>query len=865
MLWHSVPRLCMICIGFLLCMLGATDKASAQIYINEFSNGTGGAKEFYELVVDGPPGGFQDLRGWILDDQSGFFGCASGNGIASGHLRFALIANWACVRSGSIILIYNPSDPNVAITMADDFTDANNDYLYVLPISATGMFDISTSAPSSSNCNNFSGPFSSSGMGTSWNSIALGNGGDAAQTVDPANTTLPFHAVSYGGVSNPAPIHFSGSGSATNYSFSNTSSDDYSNPVNWASGSASTQDSPGMANNPANEVWIQSLRAFVAQDSLTGCAPFASVLEVEHLHNSLTASWDFGDGNSTLGDSVAHTYASNGSYDAVVTISNGSGCSYVDSAYVEVTSLNATFAPLADVCENATPVSLSGNPAGGVFLGNGVSGNSFQPAVAGPGNHVLEYAVTLGNCSDTTQQSISVLSLPEISIQDLPSNLPCEGIPVQLTAQGGDTPTWSTGEIEDEITIGASGLYWVALTNQCGTSADSVVVSLKQPPSASIGFSGPSAICEGESVTLLAAGGDQYAWSTGEQASQVEVLAAGVYSVTVSNECGDDSTSIEVVSKTISPYSLMADRVELCSGETAFAALDGGPFDVLWSNGSTTNSIYITEPGIYSVTFSDDCATRSDTLVIAELPAPRVNILEEGPMALCPGEIITLNAEFLGDFQWDDGTKESKRMVSQAGVFRAWSTNACGLAEDSIQVTMTDLEGVEFVQNPTDAVAPATVEFEWESDSLAGTFHWVFADGSEHGAANDPMGSRYFEEGGEYVVEFFFDDGHGCALEKQALLVIQDPTRIYFPNAFSPDGDLMNDLFQIKGIGVYEFEMEIYDRWGHLLHQWTGLEDGWDGTFNGLALPVGIYAYSYSYKNGSGRFFSGRGSVTLLR
>ena len=93
-------------------------KGNAQIYVNEFSNGPSGTnQEFVELVVsNGIPGSTVDIRGWIIDDNSGYWSCGVGWGIASGHLRFAQINNWRCVPTGSIILLYNDQNKHPLIT-----------------------------------------------------------------------------------------------------------------------------------------------------------------------------------------------------------------------------------------------------------------------------------------------------------------------------------------------------------------------------------------------------------------------------------------------------------------------------------------------------------------------------------------------------------------------------------------------------------------------------------------------------------------------------------------------------------------------------------------------------------------------------
>ena len=62
---------------------------------------------------------------------------------------------------------------------------------------------------------------------------------------------------------------------------------------------------------------------------------------------------------------------------------------------------------------------------------------------------------------------------------------------------------------------------------------------------------------------------------------------------------------------------------------------------------------------------------------------------------------------------------------------------------------------------------------------------------------------------------------------------VEKPYALYSPNAFSPDGDGINDLFKISGQGMNDFQMEIFNRWGQMVYKSIDLSNGWDGTFKG--------------------------------
>lgn len=396
-----------------------TSLSNAQVIINEFSNGPSGSQEFYELAVVGPPGTFVDIRGWILDDHSGYFGCAGGNGIASGHLRFANHTNWQCVPTGSLIVIYNPVEINSSITQSNDYTDANGDGVYILNISASPYLEADISSPTSTACNTFGTSYAAP---LNWSCIALGNSADAAEIVDPTNTTTAYHAIGYGSLNGPLPtIYFSGNGGGKNYSFTNTTSNDWNLLANWTSASASTNDTPGLPNNTANANWLDSLKLNASSDVSQGCSPLTVNFQCNSNASGYTYSWDFDDGNTGSGAITSHTYNSTGTFSAVLTVTSPLGCSVTDTVDITVSTGGTVIAPaLSDICESLNTYALpNGTPIGGTWSGTGVSNNVFSPSTVGSGTYTLTYSTT-GNCPGSDQTTITVVPSPNVTFT--PSN-----------------------------------------------------------------------------------------------------------------------------------------------------------------------------------------------------------------------------------------------------------------------------------------------------------------------------------------------------------------------------------------------------------------------------------------------------------
>jgi gliding motility-associated-like protein len=96
-------------------------------------------------------------------------------------------------------------------------------------------------------------------------------------------------------------------------------------------------------------------------------------------------------------------------------------------------------------------------------------------------------------------------------------------------------------------------------------------------------------------------------------------------------------------------------------------------------------------------------------------------------------------------------------------------------------------------------------------------------------------------------------------------IVIIKSANIFYPTAFTPNGDNLNDLFNVFGQYIVNFEMSIFNRWGELVFNSTALEQGWDGTFRSNPMPEGTYTFVAEITDRAGRSFKKSGSVLLLR
>jgi len=107
--------------------------------------------------------------------------------------------------------------------------------------------------------------------------------------------------------------------------------------------------------------------------------------------------------------------------------------------------------------------------------------------------------------------------------------------------------------------------------------------------------------------------------------------------------------------------------------------------------------------------------------------------------------------------------------------------------------------------------------------------------------------------------------GNGAEISYSNTEMLRRESIFAIPNAFSPNGDNLNDRFEIKGNIYGSFRLLIYDRWGQVIFSSSSPRNNWDGKINGREAPVGVYAYSLTATDQSGVQIVKTGTVTLVR
>ncbi len=290
------------------------------------------------------------------------------------------------------------------------------------------------------------------------------------------------------------------------------------------------------------------------------------------------------------------------------------------------------------------------------------------------------------------KSKILILSEGSVSANAGEDKVVCRGENITLSASGGSSYKWSTGETTQSITVtpDKTTTYAVIVSEGSEIATDDVIVTVNEVLS---NAGSDKTITEGESISLTATGGDSYLWSTGESTETITVMPnlTSTYTVTATKGGCEDTDDIIV---TVNPSSGGATVVAnagldrtICQGEMVTLSATGGS-TFLWSTGATSQSIMINpiDTTIYSVTVSEGSDSDTDQVtvdvrnVVANAGLDR-NILE--------GETITLVATGGDSYVWSTGEKTDAITINPTSTKTYSVTTYVGPCLDIDQVKVT--------------------------------------------------------------------------------------------------------------------------------------------------------------------------------
>lgn len=379
-----------------------------------------------------------------------------------------------------------------------------------------------------------------------------------------------------------------------------------------------------------------------------------------------------------------------------------------------------------------------------------------------------------------------------------------------------------------------------------------------------------------------------YSWSgpgiTGNpNDSIVGVNQSGTYSLVVTNTltgCTSTAITIPVVGTSVPPTLNITSSSSvgigcLATNTAVVLTANATPSTGItynWSTSATTETISVTASGVYSVVVTDistSCSVAVQYTVDNSVASPTITTAANVVLP-CSATTTTLNSVATPTdvaFSWTgpgiiSGSNTATPVVGQVGVYVLSVTNTItGCSATSSVTVVSGMPTASFVPSVTQGINPLAVTYTNISTG-ATNYSWLI-DNTVYSTATDI--SNTFSAWGTHTVTLIAYSG-SCSDTISMIITVDEGFSIEIPNVFTPNNDGTNDVFTIKSTGVKEISLEIFNRWGQKMYEFTGAKAAWDGiTGNGEEASVGTYFYFIKAKGFDDKEYEKQGAVSLFR
>ncbi len=545
----------------------------------------------------------------------------------------------------------------------------------------------------------------------------------------------------------------------------------------------------------------------------------------------------------------------------------------------------------------------------------------------GSPNHILTdlcsgiYTLTVTDDIGCNFQTHFVITEPSalhavISATEASCNGIADGI-ASVQVSGGTPPysyLWPDNSTTNQMTNSA-GTYTVTVTDAFNCRIERTV-SITQPTPLVVQATPAPTICIGGTATVSAqsAGGTGYTsfnWNGSDGSSwnqhlfHVSPVETTTYSLTVTDENGCTGNSAVTVNVLpgLEISSITCNQDTLCVGDSTLIYVNsvggnGGPYTLTLEDGQTVPSpfkVFPIETTTYYINLDDNCETPNvnDSITIYVMPTPE-NEFTIQPESGCSGVPLTFtesNEAGENTFFWNFGDGHFAEVQNPTHAFRDPGIYTVSLTVTSpfgCKNIVTQDAAVEVFINPTASfiatpeeasiLHPLVSFTNYSTD--ASYYYWYYGDGDSTVYITNPQ--HYFDAPGEYQVKLIAKSINNCADMVYRTVMIAGEVTLYAPDAFTPNGDGINDCFRVCGnmIDPNSFIMKVYDRWGQLVFDTEAhvpdaacnscVAGSWDGTRGSRIegdkyLPMGMYFWYVEFRDVIGIKHEKSGIVRLLR
>lgn len=314
--------------------------------------------------------------------------------------------------------------------------------------------------------------------------------------------------------------------------------------------------------------------------------------------------------------------------------------------------------------------------------------------------------------------------------------------------------------------------------------------------------------------------------------------------------------------------------LQLCAGDSVLLSVEPAnpAWTYVWSHGATGSSVWIKTPGTYTVTIQAPlgCRFTPSPVVVEGLPAPVVAISPASPAQICPGDTLWLTATPSLSYQWFYeglpviGATGPTFPATRPGTYSVQVVQVCGPVEsEPFLLSWHPQPQAYFVTQPPDSIEVGQPLLLLDSTQGGSAWLWVIPPDTFPGS---PTLTHAFTQEGTYTLILISENAQGCRDTFTRTVYVRPFSGLFIPTAFTPNGDGVNDFFEIVAPPLAWSRLRIYSRWGLLIREMVGVPPRWDGyDAQGNPVPEEVYTFVLEARLYSGHTLERSGTVTVLR
>jgi len=507
-------------------------------------------------------------------------------------------------------------------------------------------------------------------------------------------------------------------------------------------------------------------------------------------------------------------------------------------------------------------------------------------------------------CQADTTFTVNVFPRPNFSYTVTPADSICNpGTAIYTIKPNENSPyqySWfgpPYGRVDTDyfvVSPTVSGIYtYTLVVRNIGCYYDSVIkLKVNNPPKVS--FTGPTDLCQGSQATITAYGGLQYRWSTGQTTSAINITGVvnTTYTVQVSSGRCFKDTSFTIHVDTMPSFNFKGDT-SICVGlgTTIYALPPKGHsnygYSYLWNQGSTGDSVYtgiIYTPGAYTYYLTIDkgaCSKDSSEINVRVFPRPNPKLWPKDT-TVCEYDSVMLTATGGNYYIWSASPKpgslnhyifygDTDRNNAAPPLTTMYSVKTCtwGCCSGDTDLhpaiptptaLLNIIPGVQGYNVCCDTTVtggtPVHLLASFDPSPYYYVAGWTPSTGLSCTACPNPTATVFNNT--TYVVTFF-DSYTGCPVTDSVTVDIFN-CNVFVPDAFSPNGDGVNDYLYVRSLCLKSMDFAVFDRWGNKVFETREQTSPWDGTYKGKNMDIGTYMWFLSGLEEDGTHISKSGN-----